>query len=128
MPVAHSHITITAYDVSLGTRLSSHDISASWIAQESRYYLLSFLDSFSKSKIFKQSVLPTNFLIIALLLYDLLKAIVVEDLPPDRITCSSFYYKCVLNCGTSLCVQIYEIYRWITFVMLKLIVLLMINW
>ena len=75
MPFAHSHITITAYDVSLGTRLSSHDIPASWIAEDSRYYLLSFLDSFSKSKIFKESVLPTNVLIIALLLYDLLKAV-----------------------------------------------------
>ena len=75
MPVAHSHITITTYDVSLGTRLSSHDIPASWIAEDLRYYLLSFLDSFSKSKIFKQSVLPTKFLIIALLLYDLLKAV-----------------------------------------------------
>jgi hypothetical protein len=59
MPVARSHITITAYDVSLGTRLSSHDIPAPWIAEDSRYYLLSFLDSFSKSKMCKDSVLPT---------------------------------------------------------------------
>jgi hypothetical protein len=73
VPVAHSHVTITAYDVSLGTKLSSHDIPASWIAEDLRYYLLSFLDSFSKSKTCKHSVLPTNFLIIALLLYDLLK-------------------------------------------------------
>lgn len=73
MPVAHSHITITAYDISLGTKLSSHDIPASWIADDSRYYLLSFLDSFSKNKTCKQSVLPTNVLIVALLLCDLLK-------------------------------------------------------
>ena len=51
----------------------------------------------------------------------------VEDLPPYRITCFSMYYKWVLNCGTSLFVQVYEIYHWITFVKLKLIVLLMIN-
>jgi hypothetical protein len=61
VPVARSHITITAYDVSLGTRLSSHDIPAPWIAEDSRYYFLSFLDSFSKSKMCKESVLPTKF-------------------------------------------------------------------
>ena len=73
MPVASSHITVTAYNVSAGTRLLSHDIPASWIAEGSRYYLLSILDSFSKSKMCKESVIPINFLIIALLLYDLLK-------------------------------------------------------
>lgn len=39
VPVARSHITITAYDVSLGTRLSSDDIPASWIAEDSRCVL-----------------------------------------------------------------------------------------
>jgi hypothetical protein len=47
------------------------------------------------------SVLPTNFLIIALLLCDLLKTFHMADaLPPDQITCFSTYYKRVFNCGT----------------------------
>jgi hypothetical protein len=61
MPVARSHITITAYDVSLGTRLSSHDIPAPWIAEDSRYYLLSFLDSFQKVKCARSVCYPLSF-------------------------------------------------------------------
>jgi hypothetical protein len=45
VPVARSHITITAYNMSAGTRLSSHDIPAPWIAEGSRYDLISVLDS-----------------------------------------------------------------------------------
>jgi hypothetical protein len=46
-------------------------------------------------------VLPTDFSIIALLLYDLLKTFhIVDALPAHQITCFSMYYKRVFNCGT----------------------------
>lgn len=41
--VALSDITITAYNISAGTKVSSDLIHAPWMAQDSRYYFLFFI-------------------------------------------------------------------------------------